>query len=515
MILYHIINTYQLLYSICHRLTVHRDEDCCLILTEYLMPKEQLGPLSERLVQSGWFSFVRIVPEAMFKLSRGHALNEKSSDELIETVVRNISSTFEKWLDFDIKACKQRYIGSDQWSLGIYLIYNRIPYVYMEDASGMLSQQERYLRITKRLNLTNYVISNYLGGAGRNSCVTGYLCDRNNQQPGFACEKTIDFSIYRAVSGMSRQERQKLLDFYGAKPVSVRKDEKTCLFLSQYLTTLAVNELAVQELISTLLVDYFAQDCRLIIKPHPKDKWLDYNRIFPGCAIIPEKINSELLPFMLDASPERVVTLSSTSIGGLKDFIPQQYSPGIRAETHYEQLHIYYALSELVKCLDFRGEIQYHRTDSVQADCFLRQLGQRAGTEKMLVGDGVCFEDCHQTSYYDAGVFLNTAPYAGSVTGSMLSQAEEIKIRLTPDEDSLAEPLRHSIYVYCRDEERRKRLRALSVQRRLNYTKAEIQLTAAEIGCKRAEKLSEKYNKIRRSYFHEIQIGRIRPGEAE
>ena len=93
----------------------------------------------------------------------------------------------------DVKQFSPIYIGSDQWSFGIYCLANQIPHVYIEDASGMLSQRERYMKITREISLTNYVISQYLHGAGTSEYETARLCDMRNFVPGFTDEKAVNF----------------------------------------------------------------------------------------------------------------------------------------------------------------------------------------------------------------------------------------------------------------------------------------------------------------------------------
>ena len=69
--------------------------------------------------------------------------------------------------------------------------------------------------------------------------------------------------------------------------------------MTQYLKSMAVKDLDVQEQITNLLVDYFAQGFQLVIKPHPKDQWLNYRRMFPEAVLLPPNINSELIPLPL------------------------------------------------------------------------------------------------------------------------------------------------------------------------------------------------------------------------
>ena len=166
MVLYHVSTTYQLLYCIVHRLARHSQEEAGLLMVEYIQPESERKAFVSRLENTGWFSFVRLVPENQFKLKRGNALTEQSSPQEIESVIRNVCACVESWKGFDLSEFSRIYIGSDQWSFGIYCLANHIPHVYIEDASGMLSQRERYMQITKEINLTNYVISQYLHGAG-------------------------------------------------------------------------------------------------------------------------------------------------------------------------------------------------------------------------------------------------------------------------------------------------------------------------------------------------------------
>ena len=157
--------------------------------------------------------------------------------------------------------------------------------MYIEDASGMLSQRERYMAITKEISLTNYVISEYLHGAGHSDTEIARLCDTSNFLPGFTDEKAEDFSIYRALRDEIPHRVPEILRFYGAEPVQLPADKPVCMFMTQYIKSMTVRDLDVQEQLTTLLLDYFADNYQVVIKPHPKDQWLNYRRICPEAAI--------------------------------------------------------------------------------------------------------------------------------------------------------------------------------------------------------------------------------------
>ena len=517
MILYHISTMYQLLYVITHRLTVNKEKDCCLYIVEFIQPKEQLEILKKQLEDTGWFSFIKIIPEAVLKLSRGYALDEKSEAETIDTVINNISTAFEKWLDYDIKSCEKRYVASDQWSMGVYLLNHRIPYVYIEDASGMLSQQERYLQITKHFNKTNFIISNRLNGAGRSSIVQEKLCDLQNQQPDFHDAKATDFSIYAAMSQMPQELRQQVLSFYHAKTIAVNTKKPVCLFLTQYLQTMAKKDLDVQEQISTLLVDYIAANHDIIVKPHPKDNWLDYRRVFENACILPRNINAELLPFLFDIAPDMALTASSTSIGGLKPVVKESFSFGTSIETKWEHLHLYFALVCVLRCLLFDGEITYQGANRQQIEPFLDAYAVRLhiSDESLLIDSGVCAAKEDTLQAFDYAVFLNTDAYTNGVTKEKFRDMVRVCCRVRPKTGSLIQPQYFSLFVFCRDPKKRERLQQLTVTRPLQYTKAQVQITGQSIDDQSAQQLFLKYDYQKRSYLHAIQNSGFRARETQ
>ncbi|MGN0564297.1 MAG: glycosyltransferase family 52 [Candidatus Heritagella sp.] len=517
MILYHVTTLYQLLYVICHRMTVHRDRPCCLFLSEYLLPEMKNRDLLNRLEENGWFSFVRVIPEISFKLKRGGALDETSRPEEIDAMAEAISHTFEKWLDLDLRQMETLYVASDQWSLGVYLLHNRIPYVYIEDGSGMLSQPERYLAITKKFNLSNFIICNHLHGAGRSPLVTACLCDLKNQLPGFHDDRAVNFSVYEAVRSMPEKDRAALLDFYGITPIKLDPNQKTCLFLTQYLETLAENDLETQEYLSTLLADYFAPDFRLLVKPHPKDKWLDYRRVFPKSEILPREVNAELLPFVFDSPPQLAITISSTAVGGLAPFVGRTCSLGTAVEKDPESLHLFYALARILQFLNSSGEQTYRGVSRTAAECFqsMYKSGKDGPRLKVLVDSGVCESDENQTGPYGLCVFLGTAPYTNGVTEEKLSGMMEVTVRVTPEEGSIARPYFHRISVSSRDASLLEKLGGLRIRCPLSYTHAICEISAHRRTEREARLLCSRYNKMKRSYLNEIQIRRLRSHQAE
>ncbi len=329
MILYHVSTVYQLLGCIVHKLTYYEEEDCDILIMEYIVAENERVQLQQRLIATGWFRSVRLIPEQKLTFQRGGTLNEQSEPKQIRKIANKIADSFESWWKTDPHTYRKIYAGSDQWSFGTYLLVRQIPYYYLEDASGMLSQEQRYLDIIRNMNKTCYIIVMNYKGIGKSDLVIEKLCDLRNQMPGFQDPKAVDFSIYHTLKYKIPNRIEEILGFYQVTPVKTQERQKLSIFLTRYLKTLSIRILDIQELLSTLLIDYFCAEHQLIVKPHPKDSWLNYHRIFPGALVLPNDFPAELLPFaMAEERPDTAITASSTSIGGMQDYALNSYSFG-------------------------------------------------------------------------------------------------------------------------------------------------------------------------------------------
>lgn len=198
MILYHGSTAYHVLYSIVHKVYFHKNEKAVLMITEYMSQKGDLEVFIQKIKERGWFEDILVIPEAEFRRKVGRKLTERSESEEIENVIKDMNDVLLQWYPAGFKQFNELYVAGDQWSVGVYLLSNKIPYYYMEDASGLLGDETRYLNLMKESTPQNYIICEYLQGAGRNRIVKGKLCDIDNQPKDFYDEKAIDYSIYNS-----------------------------------------------------------------------------------------------------------------------------------------------------------------------------------------------------------------------------------------------------------------------------------------------------------------------------
>lgn len=351
MILYHGSTAYHILYSIVHKLYYHYEDKAVLMITEYMKPKEELSIFVERIKECNWFERIEIVPEASFGKITGKKLNEKSTASEINDVVNKMCELVENWYPQGFSQFDEIYLAADQWSVGTYLLKNHIPYYYMEDASGMLGEEERYLKLLRDTNLHNYIICQYMRGAGRSSIVVKKLCDMDNQPDGFFDEKAVDYSIYKTLTNLDSGRRKEVIRLYEGEILPLASKKKTMLFLAQYYKNLEIRSISMQKKMTYLLLDYFGNEYDLIVKPHPKDCYIPYEAMFPECRVIKRSVPSELLPFMINGTLDLVLTPNSTSIGGLRYSCKQMMSFGSEIEVYYERLHIYYVAACVIKTI--------------------------------------------------------------------------------------------------------------------------------------------------------------------
>jgi hypothetical protein len=484
MILYHASTTYHVLCCIVHKLAFHKDEKATFMIVEHMLPKDELKAFINKLDSFSWFDEIISVPEGSFRLRHGKTLNLQSSENDILEVIHNICSDVDDWYPSGFHQFEELYVASDQWSVGVYLLHHRISYHYFEDASGMLGDEERYLTIIRELNLSNYVICNYLKGVGRSEIVVEKLCDMKNQPMGFSDQKATDFSIYHIVSALPAELIENILLLYDAKRYQINSTKKVVVYMTQFLKTLALKNLEVQEHITTLLLDYFASDCKVIVKPHPKDRWIDYQKLLPEAIILDNSLPSELLPFVLEGDFHLVLTASSTSVGGMSHIAKNSISFGTDIEIHYDRLHDMYIAAKLINEVFHGQQIIKQNIKSSHLEHFL----------SLYSNDFSGIEPSNSSIYIDGGEYIigETNNYE-----FIINQRKDILIFLNYNQkyEFLTYPglihknfiviknklhKNNEIWVYCENEEERRKILSMKEIKTLKYSGLELEINCEE-----------------------------------
>ena len=490
---------YHLLCCIVHKLAYHPDDDAELLMLEYIKPDKNRKAFLKQVLDSGFFATARYVPEQKFKLKKGNALDDTSNEKEIKAVIENISKTFESWFDEDITKFDEIYVASDQHSLGIYLTSKGIPYHYFEDASGMLSEQSRYISITKSNNMTNHIINEYLGCMGRNSCVKSKLCDLRHQQKGFYDEKAEDFCIYDILKFKIPDKVQEIIKFFGDIPHKIRGDKKICLYLTQDLNTLKIKDLDLQELMMTTLVDYMCGDeYVLVVKPHPKDRWQNYRRIFSDCILLEKSEPSELLPFVIDREVDMALTASSTSIRGVDKFAIHSYCFTTDIETNRERIDDMFVAALLLKELEVNNIGTIRNINEIQITNLLNRCGIIFDNGNVLIDGGMKKNDNLDVYDYKLSILLNLGNIINFNADIPTEGLYIITTDFLPKGTSLMREKQLMIFAYTRDKEIQSRLESLIIRKQLKYTQADI-----AVRCKKAD--SESIERLKAKLARDIE----------
>lgn len=373
-VLYHGSTMCHILSCIVHRLAYHEEDEATLMIVEFYATLPVLEQFADKMKSLGLFNEILIVPEGTFKKKRGMNLKNDSSVEEIEQVITNICSEFDAWYP-NVREFDEINIAADQWTLGVYCLWHKIPFNYFEDGCGMLSDLKRYYDIVKSMDVANYMISKYLGGVGQSSVVSKLYCNVEYQKEELTDERVVDFSIYDILKNKIPHKVNTILKLYDCEPYEMSDDKPVVLFLTQYIRTLAIKDLNVQRDITTLLLDYFAREAQVVFKAHPKDMYFKYDELIKDAYVIRRNLPSELLPFMFTKMLKRVITASSTSIGGVSMVAEESYSFTTDIEVNYSYLHIANAIVRIIKAVEEERNIVINLKEDLYIENFMKLYG--------------------------------------------------------------------------------------------------------------------------------------------
>lgn len=491
-ILYHGATVYQVLSCIVHRMAYHAKDDTVLMIAEHYANGQVLENFTQKIKQLELFDDVWIVPEKEFKKKRGKKLGQKSSKTDIEQVIQNICQAFENWCP-NFSEFEEIYVASDNWTVGIYCLAKKIPYHYFEDSCGILTDRKHYYDILRGLDSSNYVISNYLGGAGAAKTAIELICNLDYQKGDTSDERITHFSIYDTLKKQGTEQISKVLRLYDCEPYDMDAKRPVALFLTQKVLVLAVKDLNIQMDLTAILLDYFAEGMEIVFKPHPSDIYFDYEKIIKDSFVIRRSLPSELLPFMFDQKLKRAITASSTSIAGVEALTDESYSFSPDIEVNYSYLHVAYAMARIIEELKEERNIEINMKESSYLENFLKllkiegvhcteyenyifvetdntpQIEEELDFKKLKKKDIILFDN-----YQNRYEFL--LKYPDLNISNLLVWKLEVKQKDRKNID-----IDHQIWLYCEDEQVREKLRKMEFTKELKNSNKTISLKPEQI----------------------------------
>ena len=122
------------------------------------------------------------------------------------------------------------------------------------------------------------------------------------------------------------------------------------MFLPQHNVNLNIFTIEEQLYQTSLLLDYFAPDLDIYIKPHPNDCFTDYTKLGKNINLIPAKFPVELM-LLSPYKFKRGITAWSTSIHSLSEILQEQIYFTADIDKYYKDIYRYYAATKIIQAI--------------------------------------------------------------------------------------------------------------------------------------------------------------------
>lgn len=346
--LYYTLTYYHILCALLHKQYYNRNESI-LIISSLTYNHEQMKLSIQKL---GIFKKVFILKDEF--PNTGKIDNTLLSDpEYINRVIDEFNTLFLSNISIDISKFSERYIWADHFPLGIYLNANNLPYNYFEDGCGQMSRVEE--TVSKMDLLSQKAVAEYLQLFGRSNNVQKRYINFEMQESGYTfTDKDTDFSVERLVSHLSQKQRENIFKVFDVPAYAF--DTELCesvLFCPQHNVNLKLFTVEQQIYQTALLLDFFAGNAEVYIKPHPNDIFTDYKELGKKVNIISGSFPAELLSLCVNGKFKKGITAWSTSIYSLAPILETSICFTSEIDDDFYSLYRYYlvckVLSKLIK----------------------------------------------------------------------------------------------------------------------------------------------------------------------
>lgn len=300
MVLYHAVSSYQLLEVMLHRMIFHPGERAVLVLPDFIVNKY---PQYRRLVKGRFFEEVYLFPY----LRIPHRQEER--------ILEDVSRSYRQVIAYTPSDFSQIYVAGAHFYFSLYLIQNQTPFVFLEDAAGMLSRpQVLDQALSVNFPIHASIARKYGLFDGSNPWISQVICLKEAQIRDVSGKRYQNFSVEDALETLSPQKRKRLIHFFLQRRIRTLAD---AVLLTQHFANLGMMSYEEQERLYRAMRERIPRDTRLLIKKHPDDT-LDYKGIFPEAHTIRTVFPAELLPYAFVRKPEILYTFDSTGCENLK-----------------------------------------------------------------------------------------------------------------------------------------------------------------------------------------------------
>lgn len=356
---YYAMTNYHVLCCLLHKICYNNNNKGVLYISTYLINNQP--NIINAIKESKIFDEVYAYNEVEFKRTN-KVMNKKELANEVERVFKLI----DKKVISKLKQANNVYLCSDFYSLGFYVIKNKIKYNYFEDGCGTLSQPHLPLRIIEKDNPNRAIMTKQLGSFGNSDNVLKRFGSLKEQIKDYSNPKDIDFSVKDILKKLPENDINKILKAFDVKKINIKESNAVLLLTMHYNELMSIEN---QKYIYTKLLDYFTDEKdKIIIKPHPADTIREYEKLFNDSKEINRYMPAELFPYCLNNKFERGITCWSTSIYGLKNIIKEIVNFDEKIDKTYVDFDKYYSIVEYLKSIKTKEKINiiYRNINTLQ-----------------------------------------------------------------------------------------------------------------------------------------------------
>lgn len=296
MILYYTITAYHILKFAVHKLRFHPNEDAILLVPEFLLRKFsgfENKSIFSKCISFTWERHKNLTPEQIFE----------KIDEEFKSKTKGLSIK-----DFsEINVCRSAFY------FGSWLVYNKQPFNWFEEADGRLSQPEPIMADDAKSSPERYKFAVQNGlYTGDNPCVLKKYVKIDSQLPGFYDPMAENYDVVEELTHLTSEQQKILLGFFDV-PQDLSFKTNSVLMLSQHYCNMRMMTYEEHAICYQLTTDYYLDGYNLYYKVHPSDL-MPYQSFMDNVEIVPAHFPAELLTLILNEPFEVGASVSSTGI---------------------------------------------------------------------------------------------------------------------------------------------------------------------------------------------------------
>lgn len=491
MILYHAISTYQLLEMIIYRMQHSEKENSVLMITDTLRDKFPIIEKYGKYFSDVWVYDINLAfpPKISF-----------------QNVIANYFDAYFASHEVAITDFEEINLACGHYYFGHYLVDKNIPFVYFEDAAGMLSRPDILVNIEERTRPYKCTMNIKKGlYDGTALCITSVVCNVEAQEEGVLenYDNIIDFNVIKQLIELDQETQDDILDIFIEK-MTIPVNDIDAVVLTQHFANLNILPFEGQKEIYKLFADYFYQGKKVLLKPHPDDV-MYYEKIWNNASIIKERFPSEFLPILLEGGKPEISTISSTAIKNYYGCDYDVFELTTDFEKSYQAINRYYIALELTKALGCNS-LEVFGCDKKMLKGLIDRNSSVSSLDMCDEGEVVFVDDFFDLRFSDYGevsyneelltgiqsrlaeenkifVFLNSKECYTYFhqDEAVLEKIVPVKLTFSGEEQhwSLAPSDRNEtqyFYVYAKDGAIRNKVRSFNMSKKLNNAKQDIKV---------------------------------------